>query len=151
VSLPPAVAIANLVATYAERVDLGDFRGVGQLFAHGAFRAVLPDGSVAATEGAAAVEAMMQGMVLTYDGIPATKHVTTNLIIEVDDEGRTATCRSYFTVLQQRPDLPLQPIIAGRYHDQFEAVEGAWRFTDRLVFTDLLGELSRHLRVDPYR
>jgi hypothetical protein len=151
VSQTASVAIANLVATYAERVDLGDFGGVGSLFADAAFRAVLPDGSIASSEGAEAVEATMRSMVLTYDGVPATKHVTTNLIIEVDGDERTAGCRSYFTVFQQCPDLPLQPIIAGRYHDRFKVVDGVWRFADRLVFTDLVGDLSRHLRVDPYR
>ena len=53
------------------------------------------------------------------DGTPRTKHVTTNLIVEVDDDAGTATGRSYFTVLQAVPGLPLQPIVAGRYHDRF--------------------------------
>ena len=77
--------------------------------------------------------------------VPATKHLTTNLIIDVADDGRTATARSYFTVIQGRPDFPLQPIIAGRYHDRFECVEGRWRFCERLEYLDLVGDLSRHL------
>src|SRR5205085_1672733 len=51
-------------------------------------------------------------------GTPRTKHVTTNLIIDVDDESDTARARSYFTVLQAAPGLDLQPVIAGRYHDR---------------------------------
>jgi hypothetical protein len=37
-------------------------------------------------------------------------------------------------------------IIAGRYHDAFATIDGEWRFTDRLIFSDLVGDLSHHLR-----
>ena len=65
------------------------------------------------------------------------------------DHARTAACRSYYSVLQARPGLPLQVIIAGRYHDAFAHVDGEWRFTDRLIFSDLVGDLSHHLRTNP--
>jgi 3-phenylpropionate/cinnamic acid dioxygenase small subunit len=80
------------------------------------------------------------------DGTPRTKHVTTNLAIEVDEEGGTARSRSYFTALQALPDLALQPIVSGRYHDCFERHNGQWRFVERRVRTDLVGDVSRHLR-----
>ena len=32
----------------------------------------------------------------------------------------------------------------------FERVDGVWRFADRLIFSDLIGDLSRHLLVDVY-
>jgi hypothetical protein len=144
-----AVAIANLVYGYAERVDLGDFEGVGELFADATYRAVTDGGVV--TMSAAQVTATLRSMVLTReDGTPGTKHVTTNLIIEVDDQTDTATCRSYYTVLQVAPGLGLQPIIAGRYHDAFARVGGGWRFTDRLIYSDLIGDLRQHLRTNPY-
>ena len=144
-----ATAIANLVATYAERVDLGDFTGVGELFRAATYRAMVGD-EVTTMEGAESVAAAMAGMVITYDGVPRTKHVTTNLIIEVDEQAGTATCRSYFTVFQAVGDLPLQPIIAGRYHDRFALSGAAWRFTDRLIYSDLIGDLRQHLRISPY-
>ena len=66
------------------------------------------------------------------DGTPGTKHVTTNLILDIDDDRGTASARSYWTVLQAVPGLPLQPILAGRYHDRFERAPGAgWRFVER--------------------
>jgi hypothetical protein len=86
--------------------------------------------------------------VILYDGVPGTKHVISNLTVEVDEPGTTARARSYFTVLQTRPDFPLQPIIAGRYHDHFERVDGVWRFADRQIIPDLVGDLSRHMRSD---
>ena len=54
--------------------------------------------------------------------------------------------RSYFVVLQQTPELPLQPIVSGRYRDRFERVDGVWRFAERRVRTDHMGDLSAHLR-----
>jgi hypothetical protein len=53
--------------------------------------------------------------------------------------------RSYFTALQALPDLALQPIVSGRYYDCFERRNGEWRFVERLVWTDLVGDVSRHL------
>jgi hypothetical protein len=142
------VAIANLIAEYAERVDLGDFAAVGRLFAHATYRALLPNGDVATSSGAQEVTQVMSSMVLTYDGVPATKHLMTNIIVDID--GNVAHSRSYFTVFQARPDLPLQPIIAGRYHDRFERADDCWRFADRLILTDLVGDLGHHLRANPY-
>jgi hypothetical protein len=76
------------------------------------------------------------------------RHVVTNLVVEVEPPER-AHARSYFTVFQARPDFPLQAIICGRYHDAFERAGTAWRFADRLILPDLIGDLSRHLRVAP--
>jgi hypothetical protein len=53
---------------------------------------------------------MLRDNLIVYDdGTPRTKHVTTNIAVEVDEEAGTALARSYFTVLQALPDLPLQP------------------------------------------
>ena len=80
------------------------------------------------------------------DGTPRTKHVTTNPIIEVDEDAGTASCRSYYTVLQQTDEFPLQTIVTGRYHDRFECVEGRWRFSYRdLTLIDMVGDVSHHL------
>ena len=57
---------------------------------------------------------------------------------------RSRSC--YFTVLQAVPGLTLQPILAGQYHDEFERVDGDWRFTDRVILPDLIGDLSHHMR-----
>lgn len=90
-------------------------------------------------------------MVRRYDdGTPHTKHVTTNLVIDADEDAGTATARSYFTVFQQVDDFPLQAVIAGRYHDTFAKVDGEWRLTERVYLCDLFGDLSRHLTTDPF-
>jgi 3-phenylpropionate/cinnamic acid dioxygenase small subunit len=142
------VAVTDLILRYAELLDEGRFGEVADLFAHATFRAVV--GKETYTHrGRDEVLARFEQLVMTYDGVPATKHVTTNVIVDTHDD-RTAEARSYFTVHQRGPDFPLQVVIAGRYHDRFECVEGSWRFTDRLVLSDLVGDLSRHVRASPY-
>ena len=142
--VPAHVAVANLVYTYAERIDLGDFAGVAELFAHAV---ITNEGSDERSEGTAAAQEMYEKWTRRYEdnGTPHTKHVTTNLIIEVDEAAGAATCRSYFTVMQQTPNLALQPIIAGRYHDRFERVDGTWRFSQRHIISELFGDLSQHM------
>lgn len=134
-------AIAALIHAYAERLDDGDLDGVAALFAEATWRT---PARAEALRGAAAVRRAYDG-VLLYDGRPCTKHVVTNLVVTVAPDGATAAARSYFTVLQARPDLPLQPIICGRYHDAFARDARGWRFADRLILPDLIGDLSRHL------
>jgi 3-phenylpropionate/cinnamic acid dioxygenase small subunit len=138
-----AEAIRTLVHEYAERLDAGDLDGVAALFEHATWRA---PARAEPLRGAAEVRGGYDGVIIYEDGTPGTKHVISNVTVQVD--GSAATARSYFTVLQARPDLPLQPIIAGRYEDRFERVDGQWRFADRLIVPDLIGDLSRHLR-DP--
>lgn len=135
-------AIAALIHAYAERLDDGDLDGVAALFAEATWRT---PARAEPLYGTAAIRRAYDG-VLLYDGRPATKHVITNVTVSVDAGAATARARSYFTVMQARPDLPLQPIICGRYHDAFARGAGGWRFADRLILPDLIGDLSRHLR-----
>ncbi len=137
-------AIRALVHRYAELIDLGELDALAALFTHATWSS---PGRGTPLRGAEQVRRAYDGVVL-YDGTPSTKHVISNVTIEVADDRRTASARSYFTVLQARPDLALQPIIAGRYHDRFGRVDDAWRFADRQIIPDLIGDLSRHLR-DP--
>ncbi|OIJ99236.1 hypothetical protein BIV25_09400 [Streptomyces sp. MUSC 14] len=136
-------AVTNLIATYAELVDDGDFAGVGALFADAVLR-----GSGVPAEGREAVEKMLRDTVILYeDGTPRTHHATTNIAVEVDEEAGTAAARSYVTVFQALPGLPLQPIAAGHYSDRFErSGDGRWRFAERRVRIRLVGDVSRHLR-----
>jgi hypothetical protein len=140
-------AIENLIYTYAERLDSGDLEGVARLFAHARFYG--PDDSLVAT-GEEEFLALNRKAARIYPetGTPLTKHVTTNVIIELGESAASATARSYFTVFQSTPELPLQPIIAGRYRDAFECVDGGWRFSRRQTIPEFFGDLSKHLLID---
>ncbi|KOG63956.1 aromatic-ring-hydroxylating dioxygenase [Streptomyces griseoflavus] len=139
---PSHRAIENLIARYAELVDDGDFAGLGVLLGDATFI-----GSGAPISGAEAIERMFRETLIVYgDGTPRTQHVTSNVAIEVDERAGTADARSYVTVLQALPELPLQVIAAGRYRDRFERRGGWWRFVERRVRMRLVGDVSRHLR-----
>ena len=138
----PARRIENLLYLYAERIDAGDLAGVAELFRHGRLR---PAPGVE-LQGVDEVRALYDGSTrLHEDGTPRTRHVTTNVIVEVDESAGTGSARSSFTVLQQTDELPLQPIIVGRYHDTFHVVDGEWCFATREMIVDLTGDLSHHL------
>jgi hypothetical protein len=144
------VEIANLIYSYAERIDLGDFAGVGALFERAVITTDPAQGGE--TRGSEAATRMYTAWTKCYADPRSptghslhTKHVTTNLQIHLDPEGRSARTRCYFSVLMQTETLPLQPIIAGRYHDEFEKQDGRWWFTRRHILTDLVGDLSEHL------
>jgi hypothetical protein len=143
----PTEAITKLIYTYAERIDLGDFAGVGELFDHATLTF---EGFGDAVSGREAIEALYGRTTRRYeDGTPRTKHVMTNLIVDVDEAGGTASSRSYFTVLQAVPgELALQPVIAGRYRHRYERTEGGWTVTAMHIIIDLMGDLSRHMLFD---
>lgn len=139
-------AIEGLLHEYARRVDAGDFDGVGALFEEATFRSETPDGIVT-LEGSEQVAGAMRATVrVRDDGTPGTRHLVTNVTVDVD--GDAATASSCFTVLQEI-DGDLNTIVAGRYEDRFERASGGWGFADRLVRTDLVGDVSRHLRRNP--
>ena len=104
---------------------------------------------VTSVEGRDAVLAMYSATTRRYeDGTPRTRHVTSNAIVEIAEDERTGAARSCFTVLQQAPDSPLQPIVSGRYEDTFQHIDGRWWFDTRVIRIDLVGDLGRHLLIE---
>ena len=130
--------LTAMIHRYCELFDTGDFDAFARQFEHGVWYKAAP--------GADGVREFIAGHVLLYDGLPQTKHVTTNLVIEVDDEHGSATASSYVTVFQALPEFPLQPIFMGRYMDRFERVDGEWQWRERRVISDLRGDTSHHTR-----
>ena len=47
--------------------------------------------------------------------------------------------------IQATPDLPLQPIVTGRYHDRFARTDGAWHFVERHMLLEHVGNVGQHL------
>ena len=139
------IAIENLMFSYAEAIDGGDFDGIGELFSRAKILAADGEEQGGGREGVKAIYA--RSTQLYEDGTPMTQHVTTNLMFEFGEDGRTARVRSRFTVMQQLPDFPLQCIITGYYEDQFGwDEETGWHFTQRQMKPKLLGDLSKHLK-----
>ncbi|MEI5671743.1 MULTISPECIES: nuclear transport factor 2 family protein [Nocardioides] len=133
--------IEDLLLSYAERIDAGDFAGVGALFAHG---------TLAGQRGSERVQALYEATTRRYDdGTPLTHHAVTNLRVRVDEEAGTAVASSYFTVTQATPTLPLQVVVTGRYADTFRRRDDGWWFDERVMHVDQVGDVSQHLLIDP--
>lgn len=128
-------------------LDAGDLPGRAALFRHARIK-VAQD---APTIGADQLLELFDARVKRHAcGTPRTKHAITNPILEIDEAAHRATARSYDTVLQATDGLALQPIAAGRYHDAFERVDGAWRFAFRdYTLFDFAGDLRYHLNDSP--
>jgi SnoaL-like domain len=87
-----ASQITALVHRYCELFDTGQFDEFAAQFEHGQWHRADP--------GAAAARRWIDDHVHLHDGLPRTKHLTTNLIVEVDEgpvplpRGRTSpSCR----------------------------------------------------------
>jgi hypothetical protein len=136
-------AVQNLLFQYPFALDRGDFEAVGQLFAHAR---VYSGGTLLADRDAGALAAAFRDWVITYpDGTPRTRHMLANVMVVPEGPTR-ATIRSYVMVFQQAPERPLQPVIGGDYLDHLEKVGGQWRFVERHMGNDLIGDLSAHGR-----
>lgn len=142
--LPDHVQVTNLIHRYPELIDSGDFAGIGELFRHG--KITVEDSGDSYT-GADEVRAMYEKWTRLYpdNGTPHTRHVTTNLVLEMAEDGTKAEARSYVTVFQRTDTLPLQPIFSNRYLDTFEKVRGQWRFVERRMTETYPGDVSEHL------
>jgi hypothetical protein len=134
--------IENLIATYAELVDGGDFAGLGALLAEATF-----------TGG----DTPVSGARWHREDVPRhpdrlrRRHPTDQTHHHQRHRRhrrrhRHGDLTRILTALQALPDLPLQPIASGRYHDRFALLEGRWRFVELRVHVDLVGDVSRHLR-----
>jgi len=139
--------IENLIYRYAEFIDNGNLEGVAELFRNAEIISTVHG---VRRQGFDEVLQMYRSSCRLYEttGTPLTKHLTTNVIIELDGDSKMASARSYYTVIQATDSLPLQPIICGRYKDRFRRVDTQWQFTSREMFVDLIGNCSAHLLYD---
>ena len=139
--------IANQVYEYGYRIDAGDFQGVGEVLADAR---LVADGTDMNVQGAENIARHYAATTRLYEdtGTPKTKHVFSNMQIEIDEANDTARGRAHYVVFQQTEALPLQPIITGHYEHRFAKREGQWRITEKKFFVDQPGDLSHHLRFD---
>jgi len=136
--------IVALIHRYAELLDAGRLDEVAALFERATWRASRNDLTLSSPDQ---VRAVYRNVILYEDGTPRTRHLLTNLTVDVDDAGVEASSSCYFTVLQGVvPGEPIQAILSGRYVDRLAKGPDGWHFTDRLFHADLIGDQSRHFR-----
>jgi len=139
-------AITTLMFRYAECVDGADFAGIGTLFAQGR---MTNEGVEGAIVGADAVRKLYERTNRIHDdGTTRTRHVNANVAIDIDEVAGRASARSVFVVFQQTTELPLQPIVSGRYRDEFVRAGHDWQFERRHIIVDHVGDVREHLTFD---
>ena len=136
--------IEELIYAYAARMDRGDFDGVAELFAEATYGAA----GQPPLRGREQIQRVLCRSVKLYDGSPRTKHVTTNVVVEIAWDSLAARAHSYFQVLQSVPGSGLSTVAAGRYEDRFSCRDERWWFAERTIHMDLLGDVSAHLTID---
>ena len=138
-------AITALMFRYAECVDAADFAGIAALFADGCITNEGVDGAIT---GPDAVRKLYERTNRVHDdGTTRTRHLNTNVFVDIDADDQRASARSAFVVFQQTPALPLQPIVSGRYRDTFLSA-GGWHFERRHIIVDFVGDVREHLSFD---
>jgi hypothetical protein len=139
--------IKSLIYQYAHHLDNGELEDLAAMFDAGKITAVDEQGREADIAGAAAVLALYRAYTRVYpdNGTPHTLHMTSNVVVEIEEGGAAASGKSYAVVFQALADFPMQPIIGVCYHDRFAKAAGRWHFTERRISTRLQGDLSRHL------
>ncbi len=141
-----AQEITQLMNRYGFTIDTGDLDGFAGLFEHGEWHIE----GMKPRLGKPDMLDWAKNVRVYADGTPRTKHITANVNLDIDGKAGTAKSQCYVTVLQQTDTFPLQVIFSGHYFDDFERVDGAWRFARRVVRYALVGDMSAHL-IEPER
>ncbi len=139
-------AITTLMYRYTEYIDAADFDALAELFADAVLTNEGVPGEIAG--GAAIKQLYVSTNRVHPDGTLRTRHVTANVIVDIDEQAGTASARSSFVVFQQTPALPLQPIVTGRYRDRFARTNRGWSFAQRHIIVDHVGDVREHLAFD---
>jgi SnoaL-like domain len=125
-------ACERLIFAYTRALDLGDSSGAADFFAEqgSLARPMLPDQVI---QGREAIRASL----LTRPKTLLTKHLTTNVLIDVESPER-ASGISYLTMIATTPaagaaapHLSPGPLYFGEFKDRFVLEHGIWKFAER--------------------
>ena|SRR5207248_2988057 len=128
-----------MIYRYCTLFDSGDFDGYVAQFEHGRMGGRDPGDT-------ASLRQWITDNIILYDGSPCTKHLATNVVVEVDEESGHASASSYVTLLHAAPGYPMAIVGCAEYRDRFEQVDSEWRWAERTVVNQLHGDTSRHIR-----
>ncbi|MBY5766671.1 nuclear transport factor 2 family protein [Rhizobium leguminosarum] len=123
--------IARLIYSYFYRLDERDLEAVAAFFEDAAWH-ISPE---RATHGKAEKLAWLRENTPAHDAYLGP-HLIGNVLVDVTDDGRTATSLSYFIVSQLVDGPGIHVAARGRYADSFALRNGQWRFTERRVHVD---------------
>jgi SnoaL-like domain len=128
--------IGRLLALYCHHCDDRDFGALADLFC--------PDGRFTFGDvDAAGRLAIVEWFEANNPPHPRGKHLTLNSVFEVSRP--TAAVTSDFVFLRECEEA-IVPVVAGRYHDVFECMEGKWRIKHRVVAVDMRSTAAKPQR-----
>ncbi|MEM8937357.1 MAG: nuclear transport factor 2 family protein [Pseudomonadota bacterium] len=137
--------IMKLLNRYCHAIDTGNFDDFVDLFDKASW--TTPGAPV--FKGREEITKEVVGRIKRYeDGTPKTKHVMTNVELDIDEDAGTANGQRYVTVLQGTDKLPIQPIFSAHYYDAFVREGGKWRFDSTRMDYALVGDMTHHVIMD---
>jgi ketosteroid isomerase-like protein len=119
-------AIQQLYARYNHAIDLGDVQGWVDTFT--------PDGTFASSSaGEFKGSDALAGFATGFGQRMKARHWTNNLVLEESDGAVKGSC---YLILWNLASSPASILITGIYDDRLVKVDGAWKFTSRVVKPD---------------
>lgn len=120
--------IREVIIKYGEYLDARDYADYAALFAK--------DGTWTGGFGSFTGPAAIQKMLEDNMGKPPPGYVNKDnfhldTTVTVDVHGDTATAESRYLFFIRTPDNRPQPMLAGRYHDEFVRENGQWKIKSR--------------------
>lgn len=135
--------IQKLLYSYCWLIDSGDFDGVCELLKDAD---ISYGGKLTYSRDPEGYMTTLKPVKRYKDGTPKTAHMCIDPIIEVAEDGMTATARSYTVVVQGiTRKLKPQIIWIDRKFDTFVKEDGEWKFRTRNFVTRAEGDTSFHL------
>ena len=131
------LAVQELIADYALRLDSGDLDGYVDNFTEdGVF-----EGTSGRFEGRDAVRAYVGHLMETRGDGPTLRHVLG--IPSIHGDATRCHAQTYVIIPGQKGDAPISIPLVGVYTDEIVKVDGRWRFAKRNVRMDLIGPERR--------
>jgi len=123
-------AIREVLVQYGEFLDARDYAAYSRLFA----RDGVWTGGFGSFTGPAAIEAMLvENLGAPEPGFvnKSSFHLITTPVVDV--QGDTATARSRYLFFTASDEGRPNPLLAGRYEDEFVREDGAWKIRRRIT------------------
>ena len=141
--------IQKLLYSYCWLIDSGDFDGVSELFREAD---VSFGGKLTYRHEKEGYRQSLKPIKRYKDGTPKTAHMCIDPIVELSEDGMSATARSY-TVVTQGITGKFQPQIIwiDRKYDTFIKKDGKWQFASRNFVTRARGNTEFHMDLGDYK
>jgi SnoaL-like domain len=136
--------IERMIYEVGYALEAGDFRRVGELMGDATMGADRIGRK--AFRGAEEIREQYTRTNVVYpDRGRASKEIYHNILVDIDLDANRARSVTSYTVAHQAPGEQFALIVAGKYEDGWERVDGTWRWEDRYIVVQYKNDLDRHM------